>query len=282
MLDFLDPVIINQIKLYGFQIVIALIKVIIIFIVGRFAIRQILKATASAFERWNIEPSLRHFFKSFLRMVLYIVLILIIAQSLDVKIAALLGVLGAAGLAVGLALQGSLANFAGGILILIFKPFKATHIIEAQGFLGTVERIEILHTHLRTFDNRMVVMPNGALANSNVTNLSANETRRVEMSLAVAYGTDISKVREVIFKVFAADQRILTDPEPVVKFIKFGDSSLDLTARCWTLSGDLWPVYWDNMEAINNAFVREGIEVPFPQRTVHLPKTAARPDDAAK
>lgn len=282
MIDILDPVILDQIKLYGLKVAIGLVKVVIIFFIGRFAIRQILKATVAAFERWNIEPSLRHFLKSFLRMVLYIVLILIIAQSLDVKIAALLGVLGAAGLAIGLALQGSLANFAGGILILIFKPFKVTDIINAQGFLGTVERIEILHTHLRTFDNQMIVMPNGALANSNVSNLTTNDTRRVDMNLSVAYGTDINKVREVVFKQFARDERILTDPEPVVKFISFGDSALNLSARCWTATAEYWPVYWDSMEAINNAFVKAGIEVPFPQRTVHLPKSAALRDDEVK
>lgn len=282
MLEVIDPVILDQIKLYGLKIAIGLVKVVIIFIIGRFAIRQILKATASAFERWNIEHSLRHFLKSFLRMVLYIVLILIIAQSLDVKIAALLGVLGAAGLAIGLALQGSLANFAGGILILIFKPFKANDVINAQGFTGTVERIEILHTHLRTFDNQMIVMPNGALANSNVSNLSTKETRRVDMNISVAYGTDINKVREVVFKVFSNDSRILTDPEPVVKFLTFGDSALNLSARAWTRTDEYWPVYWDNMEAMNNAFVREGIEVPFPQRTVHLPKSAGLKDERNK
>lgn len=270
MLEGIDPVIFKQIQLYALELGVSLVKVLVIFVVGRIAIHYLLKFVGGAFERWKIEPSLRDFLKSIVRFILYVSLILIIAQSLDLKVAALFGVLGAAGLAVGLALQGSLANFAGGILILIFKPFKVDDIIDAQGFMGVVEKIDILHTHLRTFDNKVVVMPNGALANSNVTNITAKDKRRVEMSIGVAYGTDIERVRQIIFEVFAKDERILSDPEPVVKFLGFGDSSLNLTARCWAVPENVWPVYWDNMEAINNAFVAQGIEIPFPQRTVHM------------
>lgn len=270
MLDQLDPELLDKIQSYGLELGIGLIKVILIFVVGRIAISYLMKALHSAFIKWNLDPSLTGFLKSFIRFVLYTALILIIAQSLNVKIAALLGVLGAAGLAIGLALQGSLSNFAGGILILIFKPFRVGESIEAQGSLGTVEKIDVLHTHVRTFDNRLVIMPNGSLANSNVTNLSAKETRRADLTLGVAYGTDLAKVRQIVLDVFAKDERILLDPEPVVKFNNFGDSSLDLIARCWTSTDNLWPVYWDNMEAINNAFVKEGIEVPFPQRDIHM------------
>ncbi len=270
MWEYLDESLIEQIKLYSLEILIALVKVIAIYLVGRFIISHGLKAVQKAFEKWELEASLRDFLLRILRFVLYLTLILIVLQSLDVKIAALLGILGAAGLAIGLALQGSLANFAGGILILVFKPFRVADIIEAQGFLGRVERIDILHTHVQTFDNRVVVMPNGALANSNITNLTLKDTRRVEMSVSVAYGSDIEKVRSVILGVLAKDERVLPEPEPVVRFVKFGESSLDLTVRCWTIPDNLWPVYWENLEAINNAFVAEGIVVPFPQRTVHM------------
>lgn len=269
-MDNIDPLLLEQFKLYAFSLSIALIKVIIIFIIGRIAIHFAMKAVERVFEKYKVEVSLAGFLTTFFRLVLYIALILIIAQSLDVKIAALLGVLGAAGLAIGLALQGSLANFAGGILILVFKPFRVNDVIDAMNVLGAVERIDILHTHVRTFDNRLVIMPNGALANSNVINMTAKETRRVELALGVAYGSDLAKVRQIVLDVFAADERVLDDPEPVVRFTKFGESSLDLTARCWTATADLWPVYWDCMEAVNNAFVREGIEIPFPQRTVHM------------
>lgn len=270
MFDDIDPLIFEKIQLYAVEVGISLIKVLVIFVVGRIAIFYFLKLVSGAFERWKIEPSLRGFLKSIVRFVLYTSLILIIAQSLHLKVAALFGVLGAAGLAVGLALQGSLSNFAGGILILIFKPFRIDDIIEAQGFLGQVEKIDILHTHVCTFDNKLVIMPNGALANSNVTNLTAKDKRRVEMSIGVAYGTDVARVREIATGVLTRDERILSDPEPVLKFTGFGDSALNLSVRCWTTPDEVWPVYWDNMEALNNAFAAEGIEIPFPQRTIHM------------
>ncbi|MBK6263706.1 mechanosensitive ion channel [Marivirga sp. S37H4] len=270
MFENLDPDILDKIQLYGIEIGIALIKVILIFIIGRIAILYIMKAIKKGFQKWEIEQSLNSFLSSLFRFILYIVLILIIAQTLDVKIAALLGVLGAAGLAIGLALQGSLSNFAGGILILTFKPFKVDSIIKAQDFLGVVEKIDILHTHVRTFDNQLVIMPNGALANSNITNLTAKDTRRVDMAVGVAYGSDIQKVRKVLLETLAKDERINADPAPVVLFSNFGDSSLDLSVRCWTATNNLWPVYWDNMEAINNAFNDHNIEIPFPQRDLHM------------
>lgn len=254
----------------GLDLCWALIKVAITFVIGKFAIGYVMKAIRKAFVKWEIEASLSSFLSSFVRFVLYIILIMIILSMLDVQIAAFLGVLGAAGLAIGLALQGSLSNFAGGILILIFKPFRVDDVIDAQGFVGSVERIDILHTHVRTFDNKLVIMPNGALANSNVTNMTRKDTRRVDMAVGIAYGSDIAKARKVILETLAKDERIHADPEPVVRFHNFGDSSLDLTIRCWTATGDLWPVYWENMEAINNAFNANGIEIPFPQRDIHM------------
>ena len=266
----LDPELLDKIQLYAIEFGIALIKVILIFIIGRLVIRYLMKAVHKAFTKSQIEPSLEHFLNNFIRFVLYISLILIIAQTLDVKIAALLGILGAAGLAIGLALQGSLSNFAGGILILTFKPFKVDSIINAKGFVGVVEKIDILHTHLRTFDNQLVIMPNGSLANSNITNMNAKETRRVDMAVGVAYGSDIAKVRQVILDTLKKDERIKEDPAPVVRFSNFGDSSLDLSVRCWSNTDDLWPVYWENMEALNDAFNANDIEVPFPQRDIHM------------
>ncbi len=270
MFENLDPETLDTIYTTGIEVGFALLKVIVIFIVGKVVINYVMKAAHKGFVKWDIEPSLDHFLSYLIKFILYIALVLIIAQNLDFQIAALLGVLGAAGLAIGLALQGSLSNFAGGILILIFKPFKVDSIIDAQGHLGVVEKIDILHTHVRTFDNKLVVMPNGSLANSNITNLNEKETRRVDLAIGVAYGSDIAKVRQVILDTFAKDERILQDPAPVVRFSAFGDSSLDLSARCWAATADQWPVYWENMEAINNAFNANDIEVPFPQRDIHM------------
>lgn len=270
MFEQLDPALLDKIQTYTFEIGISLIKVILIFIVGRITISYIMKGIKKAFKKSELDVSLVTFLSSFFRFVLYISLVLIIAQSIDIKIAALLGVLGAAGLAIGLALQGSLSNFAGGILILVTKPFRVEDIIEAQGYFGVVEKIDILHTHIRTFDNQLIVMPNGSLANSSVTNTTAKDTRRAELKVGIAYGSDISKAREVILNVLSKDERINADPEPVVKFTNFGDSSLDLSIRCWTATDNLWPVYFDNMEKLNDAFNEAGIEIPFPQRDIHM------------
>lgn len=270
MFEQLDPELLDKIYAYAIDIGIALIKVILIFIVGRITIGYLMKAINKAFKKSELEVSLVSFLSSFFRFVFYIALVLVIAQSIDIKIAAILGVLGAAGLAIGLALQGSLSNFAGGILILVTKPFRVDDIIEAKGYFGVVEKIDILHTYVRTFDNQVIVMPNGALANADVTNTTLKDTRRAELKVGVAYGSDITKVREIILDVVSRDERIHADPAPAVKFTNFGDSSLDLSVRVWTDTDNLWPVYWDNMEAINNEFVKENIEIPFPQRDIHM------------
>ena len=176
----------------------------------------------------------------------------------------------AAGLAVGLALQGSLANFAGGVLILIFKPFKVGDVIDAQGFLGSVREITILYTIVDTFDNRRIVIPNGQLSNASLTNLSAYETRRCDMTFGIGYGDDIDKAKAICRRLIEADERALKEPAPVVVVGGLGDSSVDLTVRAWTKSSDLWPFYWDMQERVKKAFDAEGISIPFPQRDVHL------------
>lgn len=247
-----------------------LLLAIVTLFVGLRVINSFAKLVNKAMETRNFDVTLRPFLTNLVKWGLKALLIISVASMVGVETTSFIAVLGAAGLAVGLALQGSLANFAGGILILIFKPFRVGDTIDAQGFLGAVERIDILHTHIRTFDNKMIIMPNGALANANVTNLSKKDTRRVEMSVGVAYGSDLQHVRKVILDTLAKDERILGDPEPIVRFTTFGDSSLDLIVRCWTASDNLWPVYWDNMEAIYNAFNANNIEIPFPQRDIHM------------
>ncbi|EON76847.1 Potassium efflux system KefA protein [Lunatimonas lonarensis] len=242
---------------------------VIFYFIGKYVIKFIIKTINKVFVKYEIEPSLATFLGSFLNGVLYVLLVLAVLSTLGVEVTAFIAVLGAAGLAVGLALQGSLANFAGGVLILVFKPFKVGDTIEAQGTLGSVERIDILYTTVRNFDNKVVTIPNGTLANNNVTNFSQKPTRRVDMSIGVAYGSDIKKIRKIILDTLSQDERIHADPAPVVWFTNFGDSSLDLTVRCWTDSSNLWPVYWDNMERLNEVFISEGVEIPFPQRDVH-------------
>ncbi|WP_194973580.1 mechanosensitive ion channel family protein [Aquiflexum lacus] len=252
-----------------FQLGPVLLKSIILLLVGRYVIRLIMKVFGNTLVKYEIEPSLATFFKSFLNALLWVLLIISVATTLGMEMTSFVAILGAAGLAIGLALQGSLANFAGGVLILVFKPFRIGDTVEAQGTLGSVESIDILYTKIRNFDNKVVTVPNGALANNSITNYSQKPTRRVEINVGVAYGTDLKKTRNVILEVLKLDERIHLDPEPIVKFVNFGDSSLDLTIRVWTDAANLWPVYWDNMEVIKETLEEHEIEIPFPQRTLH-------------
>lgn len=246
-----------------------LLKSLILLLVGRYVIRFIMNVFGKTLVKYEIDASLATFFKSFLNAFLWILLIISVSTTLGMEMTSFVAILGAAGLAVGLALQGSLSNFAGGVLILVFKPFRVGETIEAQGTLGSVESIDILYTKIRNFDNKVVTVPNGALANNSITNFSQKPIRRMEIKVGVAYGTDLKKTRNVILEVLKLDERIHAEPEPVVKFVNFGDSSLDLIIRAWADAADLWPVYWDNMEAIKEAFEQHNIEIPFPQRTLH-------------
>lgn len=219
------------------------------------------------------DPTLNSFLCGLMRIGLKIMLLISVAAMIGISTTSFIAVIGAAGLAVGLALQGSLANFAGGVLILIFKPFKVGDVIEAQSFAGTVLEIQILYTILNTFDNRRVVIPNGHLANGSVVNISAYDTRRCDMSFGIGYGDDIDKAKAICSRLIEQDERALADPAPLIVVGGLGDSSVNLTVRVWTKSSDLWPFFWDMQEKIKKTFDAEGISIPFPQRDVHLYET---------
>ncbi|MBY5951449.1 mechanosensitive ion channel [Algoriphagus marincola] len=249
-----------------------LIYAALFYLVGRFIIGKILKGFNKVLEKRDKNPSLNDFLSGVVKAALYVSLFIGIATILGVPLTSFVAILGAAGLAIGLSLQGSLSNFAGGVLILVFKPFKSGDVIVAQGHTGVVKQIGIIYTRMTTFDNKEIIIPNGGLANSDVVNMSTQETRRADLTVGVAYGTNIKVARETILDIFKNDKRVHQDPEPVVFLNNFGDSSLDLVIRAWTDAGDLWPVYFDTMEAINTAFEEKGIEIPFPQRVVHQGK----------
>lgn len=249
-----------------------LIYAALFYLVGRFIIGKILKGFNKVLEKRDKNPSLNDFLSGVVKAALYVSLFIGIATVLGVPLTSFVAILGAAGLAIGLSLQGSLSNFAGGVLILVFKPFKSGDVIVAQGHTGVVKQIGIIYTRMTTFDNKEIVIPNGGLANSDVVNMSTQATRRADLTVGVAYGTNIKVARETILDIFKNDKRVHQDPEPVVFLNNFGDSSLDLVVRAWTDAGDLWPVYFDTMEAINTAFEEKGIEIPFPQRVVHQGK----------
>ena len=219
------------------------------------------------------DPTLNKFLCGLIGAILKILLLISVASMVGIATTSFIAIIGAAGLAVGLALQGSLANFAGGVLILIFKPFKVGDTIDAQGYLGSVREISILYTIVDTFDNRRIVIPNGQLANASLTNLSAYETRRCDMSFGIGYGDDIDKAKAVCKRLIEEDERALKDPAPLIVVGALGESSVDLTVRAWTKSADLWPFYWDMHAKVKKAFDAEGISIPFPQRDVHMIKS---------
>ncbi|WP_077529682.1 mechanosensitive ion channel family protein [Vreelandella utahensis] len=245
------------------QLLLAIVTLVVgLWLINRFVTALDKKLTAK-------DPTLGRFVTGLASILLKIILLISVASMVGIATTSFIAVLGAAGLAVGLALQGSLANFAGGVLILIFKPFKVGDVIEAQGFLGTVKEIQILYTVVDTFDNRQVVMPNASLSNASLTNYSAYPNRRVDMTIGISYTDDIQKAREVIQKTLATDERILRDPEPMIVVGDLGDSSVDLKVRIWANGDDLWFCYWHMLEQIKVAFDQNGITIPYPQRDVH-------------
>ena len=259
----------NQGIALAYKIVPSLVYALLFYLVGKFLINKFIKGFTKILEKRDSNPSLNTFLVGLVKALMYVSLFIGIATILGVPMSSFLAILGAAGLAIGLALQGSLSNFAGGVLILLFKPFKVGDVITGQGHTGTVSKIDILYTHLFTFDNKEVVIPNGNLANSDVVNITSQPTRRVDINVGVSYDTDLKKAREVIFDILKKDARVHADPEPVVWLNAFGDSSLDLVVRAWADKDDVWPVYFDTMEKIKESFDRHEIEIPFPQRVVY-------------
>lgn len=248
-----------------------LIKAILIFIVGILLIRVALKIVKRRFEARNISLSVRSFVISTLRFILYGLLILIIASNLGIKTTAILGALSGIVLAIGLSLQGSLSNFAGGILILLFRPFDVGDYIENNsGTDGTVEKIDLLYTSLRTSSGILVFSPNGTLANSVIRNYSKINTRRMEYIVGVRYEDNIKEVKDTILEVLQADTRILKDPQPAVFVSELGESSVNLTIRFWANKENYWEVHDENREKIKVALDKAGISIPYPQTEMRI------------
>lgn len=262
------------------SIAVRILAALVFYFVAKFIIKKLLNGLNHFLERRDNNPSLNQFLFGFVKIVFFAVMFVGVLMILGVPGSSFLAVFGAAGLAIGLALQGSLSNFAGGILILGFKPFQIGDVIVAQGHTGVVNRIQILYTHLMTFDNKEVIIPNGSLANSDIVNMSTQETRRAELNVGVAYGTNIKQAKEIILNIFNNDPRALKEPAPFVALNNFGDSSLDIVVRVWAKSSEMWPMYFDGMESINSEFEKHGIEIPFPQRVVHQIKEKAAEEES--
>ncbi|UTW06831.1 mechanosensitive ion channel family protein [Pseudomonas benzenivorans] len=255
------PVVLN----YSGKLTLALVTLA----VGWWLINGLTRKVGGLLETRNVDRALHSFIGSLASIALKVMLLVSVASMVGVETTSFIAAIGAAGLAIGLALQGSLANFAGGVLILLFRPFRAGDWIEGQGVAGTVDSIHIFHTTLKTADNKVVIVPNGSLSNSHITNYSREPKRRAEIKVGIDYAADINKAREVLLKI-AEDLRVLKDPAPVVYVVGLGDNSVDLSLRVWVETGDFWPVTFEFTELVKERFDEAGIGIPFPQRVVHL------------
>jgi small conductance mechanosensitive channel len=248
-----------------------LITAVVIFIVGYWIIKLINKMVRRFFAKKDYEETLESFLQSFISIALKALLFVLVVTQLGVKTSSLVAIIGAAGLAIGLALQGSLANFAGGVLILIFKPFKVGDFISAQGIDGTVKEISIFNTKLSTFGNQIAILPNGQLSNGNIVNYNMESTRRDKIDVGIGYGSNIKEAKDILLKICADNPNINTEPAPEVYVGELGDSSVNLTLRFWANTDVFWPAHFYVIEQTKLRFDAAGIEIPFPQRVMHQP-----------
>jgi small conductance mechanosensitive channel len=261
-----------MVKTTGVDFAINLATAIVIFYVGRLVVRLTTKALRKVMDAQNVDKTLVSFVSNFVNMMLLVVVAIAAIDALGVQSTSFIAILAAAGLAIGLALQGSLSNFASGVLIVLFRPYKVGDFIEGAGVSGSVVDVQILTTILKTGDNKQIIVPNSQIMGSIITNYSAHDTRRVDMVVAVSYDDDLDKVRKVLEELIAAEGRILDDPAHTIAVSELADSSVNFIVRPWVKSGDYSGVMLDMNEAIKKRFDKEGISFPFPQQDVHLYK----------
>ncbi len=246
------------------------IAAVAIFVIGRWVAKAVRSGVRRMMTKADVEPIIIGFVGSMTYIALLAFVVIAALGQLGIQTTSFIAILGAAGLAVGLALQGSLANFAAGFLMIIFRPFKVGDFIEGAGVAGVVEAIHIFTTTLKTGDNKLIIIPNAKLSGDNITNYSAQETRRVDMTVGVAYDADLSVVRDVLNDIISKEERALKDPAPLVAVAELADNSVNFVVRVWTKTGDYWAVKFDMTETIKNRFDSEGIGIPFPQRDIHI------------
>ncbi len=261
---------INVLMEYVYSYAPKLLLAIITLWIGFKVIRKMSTLLENAIDKKDIEASLKNFLTSLFNIVLKTLLILSVISIVGVDTTSFVAILASAGFAVGMALQGSLGNFAGGVLILFFKPFKVGDVIEAQGFIGAVNSIQVFNTILKTPDNKTIILPNGPLASSPITNYTLEKTRRVDFTFGIGYGDDIKKARDVIKSIIEADNRILKDPAYMIAVGELADSSVNFTVRVWAKTEDYWSVFFDMTEQVKLKFDENNISIPFPQTDVHI------------
>ena len=254
---------------FGIKAVIA----IVVWIVGSWIIKLILGRIDKMMVKKEVDPSLRGFLKALFSVLLKVALVITIISQLGIETTSFVALLGAAGLAVGLALSGTLQNFAGGVMILLFKPFKVGDYIAAQGHDGIVYEIQIFNTILKSLDNKTIIIPNGGLATNSMVNYTTEPTRRVDWTFGIGYGDDVATAQSVMTKMLEDDSRVLKDPAVFVEVSALGDSSVNFAVRAWVKADDYWDVFFDMNRRVYEGFAQAGLNIPFPQMDVHVHKS---------
>jgi small conductance mechanosensitive channel len=251
---------------YGLRIIAA----VVIFLVGRWIARLVSRLVEKIMIKANVEPALAKFMRSICFFLILAFVIIAAIDKIGIQTTSLVAIIGAAGLAIGFALQGSLSNFAAGVMLLIFKPFKVGDFVEVAGTMGSVAEVKIFNTILNHPDNRRIIIPNSQITADKITNFTAIDKRRVDMVFGISYDDDIKKAKDVLMGILNSDARVLKDPEPVVAVSELGDSSVNLVARPWTKPADYWDVLFDTMEKGKVELEKAGLSIPFPQRDIHM------------
>jgi small conductance mechanosensitive channel len=256
----------NLVQVYGIKI----ISFILVIIIGSFAIKIIGNLCEKALTKRKVDAALKGFIESMISVLLKGTLFITAIGMLGVQTTSFVAILGSMGLAIGLSLQGSLSNFAGGIMILLLRPFKIGDFIEGAGHAGSVTSIQIFSTELKTGDNKVIIIPNASLSNASITNYSRMETRRIDMTFAIGYEDDLLKAKNTLNDIVTSDPRVLKDPVCLIAVSELADSSVNFTARPWVKSSDYWGVYYDLQERVKLTFDEQGISIPYPQTDIHL------------
>jgi small conductance mechanosensitive channel len=258
----------TYVSLYGIKIIAS----IIIFIIGKWIVKALTKFVTRLMSKANVDETLSHFVANITYTVLLIFVVLAALNNLGINTTSFVAILGAAGLAVGLALQGSLANLGAGVLLIIFRPFKKGDFVDAGGAMGTVQEISIFNTTLTSPDNRVIIVPNSNIIGGNITNFSGKETRRIDLVFGVGYSDDLKLVKQELIDIVSNHEKILKDPAPTVAVSELADSSVNFVVRPWVKSSDYWDLYFELHETVKTRFDEKGISIPFPQRDVHMIK----------
>ena len=267
-LDAIMKMVVEFVTTYGLKLIVGLV----VLYIGLKVVKVIMRSIEKRMEARKVDETLRPFISGVLSTLLRIMVIISALSLMGLEMTSFVAVLGAASLAVGMALSGTLQNFAGGVVILILRPYKAGDFIEAQGYLGVVSEIQVFHTILKTTDNKTVIIPNGPLSTDSLVNYTREKTRRVDFIFGIAYGDNVQTARETLMEIFANDARILKDPEPFVGLGALADSSVNLTTRVWVKTEDYWDVFFQTQETVYKKFEEKGLSIPFPQMDVHVHK----------